>query len=86
MSLRAKAECFSVEDNSLVEVLHCPEPTIPSGKIACKVVQGASSERVPLREKVEHFSTKSNRLVEVPCRPELVVPVGKTICKAAQRA
>ena len=40
MPLRTKVECFSVEDNGLIEVFHCPELIVRSGEINCKVAQG----------------------------------------------
>ena len=37
--MRAKVECFVVEDNDLIEVLHCPELVVPSRELNCKVDQ-----------------------------------------------
>ena len=34
-----KVECFSVEDNGVMEVLHSPEQVVLSGETICKVVQ-----------------------------------------------
>ena len=57
--LRAKAECFSGND-SLIEVLHCPELVIPNGEMKCKV-QWRRPIRVTLRAKVEYFSFEDPR-------------------------
>ena len=83
--MREKAECFSVEDNGLIEVLHSPELVVPSGEINCKAVQRHGPIRVPLRAKAECFSVEDNGFIEVLHSPELVVPSEETICKVVQR-
>ena len=83
--MRAKAECFSVEDNGLIKVLRCPELVVPRGEINCEVVQRPRPIRVPLREKAECFSVEDNGLIEVLQCPELVVPSGESNCKVVQR-
>ena len=83
--MRAKDECFLVEDNGLIEVLQCPELVVPSGEMNCYVVQRPRPIGVPLREKAECFSVEDNGLIEVLQCPELVVASGETICKVVQR-
>ena len=83
--MREKGECFSVEANGLIEVLHCPELVVPSGEIFCQVVQRRRPIRVSLRAKSECFAVEDNGVTEVLHCPELVVPSGEMKYKVIQR-
>ena len=69
VSLREKVECFSVEDNSLIEVLHRPEFLVPSGEMICKGVQRHRPIMVSLRANVEGFSVEDNGLLKSLAAP-----------------
>ena len=72
MSLRVEADYLSVEDDGLVEILHCSKLIVPSSEMDCKVAQGARSVRVPFRAKVERFSTEDNSFFKIPRRSKLI--------------
>ena len=78
-----KVECFSGEDNSLVEVLHCPELLVPIDKAIGKVSQGQRPIRISLRAKVECFSAEDNGAEALHC-PEVLVSRGKIDCEVVQ--
>ena len=71
--MQAKFECFSVEDNGLIEVLHCPELLVPSGETICKVVQ----RLWPMMAKDKCFSAKANGLVGVLHYPSRLYRVAR---------
>ena len=57
MSLRAKVECFSAENNGIVEAVHRPEFLEPGADIVCDVVQKSSPIWVSLSVKGKRSSS-----------------------------
>ena len=78
--MRAKAEGFSLDDNSFLKILHRSKQTVTSTEMNCKVSQGDRSLGVAGWAKLQCIAIKDDRFVDVTCPPSLLKLGNERFC------